>query len=98
MIDIDKDLMKKYIEQKGFDTKFIDLDFLGKFLGSVGQDNQLDWGFLLALTGLATLRGKELDKFARYEKLPSRKLFEKDDKYVDRVRSAYLAKRGFDKD
>lgn len=93
---IDEDFLGKYMTQQGFDTRYIDMDFLLKFLNSDNGKMTMDYGFLLALTGLATLKGKELDKLADLEGLPKRRIFESDNRYIKRVREAYFKRRGFD--
>ena len=84
---ISKDELITYLRSLSIDTNFIDLDFL---VGYLSTNANLDFGFLLGLVGTAALRGEELDRFAKLEKLPRRKWREHDDSYGKRVRKAYL--------
>ena len=88
---LEKDKLTVYLKSLRIDTDLLDMDFLTEY---VQTQPVLDFGFLLGLAGAASLHGKELDKFARLEKLSKRRWFglESDKKYGARIRKEYLEK------
>lgn len=87
-----KNELVTYLRSLRINTELVDVDFLSNY---VQTHPVLDFGFLLGLAGVASLKGKELDKFARLEGLSKRRWFgfEPDSKYGPRIRNEYLNKK-----
>ena len=79
--------LENYLKSLNIDTSKLDLKFLTAY---IQKGPVMDLGCLLGLVGAASLKGKELDQFAKAENLPKRKWFERDKSYGNRIKQLYL--------